>query len=330
MKGTIFVGLAVCFLVFYSLFTPHTVFAGNPPDQGKSTITSTAAPADGSSPSTVTIVLKDAGGNTLTSNDSINITSSDSTASFNPSSLTLDGSGTITTQMKTTTVGSVPITITDTSASNTQLTWSVLFYQPGSATPTPTPTPNPNACTDAAPGSSLQLTSAQSSGAHSITLTWADASNPVTYYLLSYGLSSSHYIYGVPNMGGQGTTSFIVGGLATGTKYFFVIRAVNGCMPGSDSNEVSAVAGVASTPTPGPADTSTDTSQSDLVPTDTPELSTDTPTPSPTEVITPVPASATGGSNSSIGYIMIGATALGVVCAGIGAFLLLRMNRRHF
>ncbi len=313
--------------IFFAICLP--VFAGNPPDQTKSTITSTAAAADGSSVSTVTIVLKDAGGNTVTSNDSIHITSSDSTASFNPSSLTLDGSGTITTQMKTTTVGSVQITVTDVSTGNTQLTWSVLFFQPGTASPTPTPTPAPGACTDTAPGSTVQLTSAESSGAHAITLTWADAANPVTYYLLSYGLSSGNYIYGVPNMGGQGTTAFTVGGLATGKKYFFAVRAVNGCTPGNLSNELSAIAGVASTPTPGPADTSGSLPvESDVILTDTPEVSADTPTPIPVEFITP--ALPVGGSVSPIGYIMIGATALGVVCAGIGAYLLLRMNRRRF
>jgi hypothetical protein len=325
MKGTIFFGLTVCFLVFFALFRPHAVFAGNPPDQGKSTISGTPVPADGLTSSTLTVVLRDASGNTLSGNDSVLITSSDISTAFNPSSITLDGSGVFYTQMKSRFVGSVPVTVTDNSVNNAQITGYVVLYQPGTAPPAP------GACTDPAPGSSVQLTSAESSGAHAITLAWVDASNPVTYYLLSYGLSSGNYIYGVPNMGGQGTTSFTVGGLATGTKYFFAVRAVNGCTPGSYSNEVSAVAGVAGaspTPTPGLADTSTSsTDESNSIPTVTSEAITDTSTPIPSEVITPA---SSGGSVSPIGYIMIGVTALGVVCAGIGAYLLIKMNRRHF
>jgi cell division protein FtsN len=37
----------------------------------------------------------------------------------------------------------------------------------------------------------------------------------------------------------------------------------------------------------------------------------------------------TSSSNSSISYIMIGATALGVVCAVVGAYLLIRMKKRQ-
>ncbi len=328
MKGRAFVGLIAGFFVLVAFVVPVRVFAGNPPDQGKSTITSSIAPADGTTSSTVTITLKDSGGSTLSGNDFINITSSDSTASFNPSSMTLNGSGVITTQMKTTTVGSVPITVTDTSTSNTQLSWSVSFYQPGTNGPTATPTPAPGACTDAAPGSTVKLTSAASAGPSSITLTWTDAVNPVTYYLLSYGLSPGTYIYGVPNIGGQGTTSFTVGGLTTGKKYYFVVRAGNGCTPGVFSNEVSAIAGASPTPTFMPPDTSTDTiSQSDSIPADTPELAAETPTPTPTEAIMPAPVS-TSGSNPFVSRLMIGVTALGVLCAILGGVFYLRMKKR--
>ena len=314
MKVRCFFGLITGFLIFSALFTPTAVLAGNPPDQGKSTISGTSAPADGLTSSTVTIVLRDAGGNTLSGNDSVTITSSNSSTSFNPSSVTLDGSGTFYTQMKTSFVGSVPVTVTDNSTSNTQITGYVAFYQPGTAPPAP------GACTDPAPGSTVQLTSAESAGAHSITLTWTVASNPVTYYLLSYGLSSGKYIYGVPNIGGQGTTSFTVGGLNTATKYYFVIRAGNGCTPGNYSNELSAVAGAAPTPIPTSVDTSIDTtSQFDLQPTDTPS---DTPTSTPSPEVTVAPTlSSTGGSNPQVSYIMLVATALGVVCAIIGAIM---------
>jgi hypothetical protein len=171
----------------------------------------------------------------------------------------------------------------------------------------------------------VKITAAESSGDHSITLTWTDAANPVTYYLLSYGLSSGNYIYGVPNIGGQGTTAFTVAGLTTGKTYYFVIRAGNGCTPGTFSNEMSAVPGAAATPQP-EADRPLDETSSIA------EIPTDTPTPplassGPAEAITPAPAVA--GSNSSISYIMIGATALGVVCAVVGAYLLIRMKKRQ-
>lgn len=312
----IFLTLSVLFVL---LRWPFSTFAGNPPDQGKSIISSTSAPADGASSSTVTIVLKDASGNTLTGNDTINLTSSEGSASFSPSSFTLDGSGSLITSMKTTTAGSIQLKLTDVTTSNTQLTWYIPFYQPGTATPTPTPTPNPNACADAPPGSSPKLTSAVSSGAHTITLTWIDASDPVSYYLLTYGLSTGSYIYGNPNIGGQGTISYTVGGLATGTKYYFVIRAGNGCTPGTFSNELSAVAGGSPTPTPTPINTTTTVTsvpiqKNDILPADTP---IDTPIPTLEQTPTPLP---TGGS--SIGTIVMGGTGLGVmIMVGVGIWL---------
>jgi hypothetical protein len=116
-------------------------------------------------------------------------------------------------------------------------------------------------------------------------------------------------------MGGQGTTSYTVGNLATGKKYYFVVRAGNGCTPGTFSNELSAVAGETPTPTPAPTDTPTPTP----MPTDTPASPTGGPTP---EVLAAETSSATG-SNSFLSYIMLGATALGVVCAIIGAIIYL-------
>lgn len=312
-------------LVVMVLWGPHFVYAGNPPDQGKSTISGTSAPADGNGTSTVKITLKDSSGALLTSNDTVNITSSDSSASFSPSSVTMDGSGVITTQMKTTTVGNVPVTVTDVSTGNTQITGSVAFYQPGTASPTPTPTPGPSTCTDSAPGSTAKLTSAVSAGLHSITLTWTDAANPVTYYLLSYGLSSGNYIYGNPNIGGQGTTSYTVGGLNTGTKYYFVVRAGNGCMPGNYSNELSAVPGGVSTPTPTPTPAgssavTSDVSQPDQIPTDTP---TDTPTPTPEPTVTPAPS-----SGSIVGTVVTVGTVLGVlIIFGVGIWIYVNYRR---
>lgn len=323
--------LVASFLLLAAWF-PQAVYANNPPDPGHSTINGTQAPADGSTVSTVTITLLDSGGAAVP-NDNINISSTDSTARFNtqPTIQTqVDGSGKVNISMTATTVGSVNVTVLDTSASpQVTITGSVYFYQPGSVTPTPTATPTPAAgtCTDPAPGSTAVLTSAVSAGAHSITLTWTDASNPVSYYLLSYGLSSGNYIYGNPNIGGQGTTSYTVGGLNTGTKYYFVIRAGNGCTPGNYSNELSAAPGVTTTPTPTPG-AATNTTQN--LDTTTPsDQITDTPTgiPTPTQapMVTPTPS---GGS--IVGTVVAVGTALGVlIVVGVGAWIYINYRRRR-
>lgn len=178
-----------------------------------------------------------------------------------------------------------------------------------------TPTPTPTGCWDPPPGGSVELKSASASGTHEITLTWTDATDPVSYYLLSYGLAPGEYIYGNPNLGGQGTTSYTVGGLTTGKTYYFVVRAGNGCTPGTFSNELSAVAGETLTSQP-EADRPLDET-----PTPTPESPTATPTPTPVPEVLAAETSSTGGSNPLVSYIMLGVTALGVVCAIIGAIM---------
>lgn len=93
-------------------------------------------------------------------------------------------------------------------------------------------------CNDNAPGSAPTLLSATASGANQITLTWAEASSPVTYYLVSYRTPGDQQ-YGNPNIGGAGTTSYTVTNLSGGETYYFKVRAGNGCMPGVFSNELS-------------------------------------------------------------------------------------------
>lgn len=132
------------------------------------------------------------------------------------------------------------------------------FVASDSAIPTPTPTPTSGGgggggtvlgagvsapvCNDTAPGSAPSITSA-TAGTNSVTLTWTQATNPVTYYLVAYGTSSGNYSYGNPNVGGSGTTSYTISNLSGGVTYFFVVRAGNGCKPGSFSGEVSVTPG---------------------------------------------------------------------------------------
>jgi len=100
--------------------------------------------------------------------------------------------------------------------------------------------PGAPVCSDQPPGGAPRLISAVP-GPNSVTLTWEKAPDPVTYYLVAYGVESGSYIYGNPNVGGRETTSYTVGNLSGGTRYYFVVRAGNGCAPGPFSNEVSAV-----------------------------------------------------------------------------------------
>src|SRR3989338_943309 len=65
-------------------------------------------------------------------------------------------------------------------------------------------------------------------GKESITLTWTEAKDPVTYYLIAYGTSSTKLEYGNTNIGPRGTTSFTINNLIDGTRYYFRVRAGNG------------------------------------------------------------------------------------------------------
>ena len=101
---------------------------------------------------------------------------------------------------------------------------------------------NPSApvCSDSKPGSAPILLSAVTSGPNQVTLTWSKASDPVSHYSIVYGLLAGNPIYGNTNVGGKGTTSYVVGGLSGGTTYYFKVRASNGCNGSEYSNELSA------------------------------------------------------------------------------------------
>ncbi|MBI3290205.1 lamin tail domain-containing protein [Candidatus Microgenomates bacterium] len=102
--------------------------------------------------------------------------------------------------------------------------------------------PGASSCGDTKPGSAPTLVSAVA-GTNSVTLTWSEASGPLTYYLVNYSTAPGVFQYGNPNVGGPGTTSYIVGGLSGNQTYYFKVRAGNSCAPGDYSNEISATPG---------------------------------------------------------------------------------------
>lgn len=112
-------------------------------------------------------------------------------------------------------------------------------YTPPKNTLTPTLAPNSlPPCSQVAPLSApiLSLSSALPDRA---TLNFTKPADPFTYFMLAYGTKSGEYIYGNPNVGNPETSEYTVIGLSSNSRYYFAMRAVNGCAPGPFSNEIS-------------------------------------------------------------------------------------------
>jgi hypothetical protein len=130
------------------------------------------------------------------------------------------------------------------------------------ATPTPTTTPtntpvptrsaptnnstntvtvNSSVCTEQVPGENApKLYAALAQSTTEIMLYFTDAQSPYDRYVVEYGTKSGSYTFGSTNIGGVGTRTYQIGSLSPNTKYFFRVRAGNGCAAGSWSNEISA------------------------------------------------------------------------------------------
>jgi len=235
----------ILFSILFFSFLILPVFANNSPDRNHSSLSvANQAPADGHSTISVTVTLQDSSGSPL-SGDTVSFAdSSNSSAIFSPTSATLNSSGQTTFTITSTSASTDNISITDTSS-------NITLNSLGQVTFTLNMSPTPiGACSYPAPGGTPQFISETPDGPNKIILTWTDAGDPVSSYLIAYGVTPGQYIYGNPNVGGQGTTSYTVGSLSPGKKYYFAVKAVNGCYPGSFSNEVSATAGMVNTPTP--------------------------------------------------------------------------------
>lgn len=292
-----------CAIFCIPQFSP--VFASTP-DAGHTIVSISMGTvlANGSSTFTVTIQLEDSSGNTLTSN-SISLSASDGSVNVSPSNfITANSGNNYVFTLNSNNPATSQLTIHDQANGDiTNSSWTLTF----APTPTQSPTPTPiGTCNDATPAAP-QITSTDSGGVHSIILSWNAVAAPVSYYLVSYGTTSGNYIYGNPNVGN--VTSYTVGSLSTGKTYYFVVKAVNGCMPGAYSNEMSGVAGVSS-PTP---TISTDTSGTDMSSTDqtsqtdlTNQTTSDTPAPTAGPPITPVPKSTSASAVRTIIYTVIG------------------------
>ncbi len=276
------------FAVIFLFLFPQSMYAGNPPDKNNSRIDvsgngSNQILAGGSQTATIVVTLQDSTPTPL-NGDTVNLAAegvSDSSVVFNPSSSTLDSSGKATFTMSSTNAQTYSIDVIDTTTGTTLSSLGQVTF----VAPSPTITPTPK-CDQTPPGSTPQLVSAVGNGSNAITLTWNESQDPVSYYLLDYGTSSGNYIYGNPNIGSKGTTSYTVGSLSSGVTYYFSIKAVYGCYTGNSSNEISAkTTSSDDTPTPtidssGTNDEPTDTISQDS-PTDTPAPPSVTPTPVP-------------------------------------------------
>lgn len=222
--------------------------------------------------------MKDTSGNPVTENIVVLKDPDDGSAAISPASATTDGAGHATFTITSLYPGTYTLNVVDTTSNTTFNGLGKVVFNSTSGTQ--------SSCTNPSPGSSPQLTSAKAVGTNQIMLTWTKSLDPVSHYLVAYGMSSGQYQYGNPRIGGRDITSFTIDSLFPNTKYYFIIKAVNGCMPGENSNELSATtltqakAITVSTPTP--------TATFKLSPT----LATSTASASPTQITTPVPPTA--------------------------------------
>lgn len=111
--------------------------------------------------------------------------------------------------------------------------------------PNPPNPPGPPVCDSKRPNTP-QILSVVRNGSKA-TITWGKV-DLATHYTIAYGTKIGDYPYGVPNTGN--VTSFTVEALDPSTTYYFILYAVNSCMPSEASGPApkgTTVLGLAST-----------------------------------------------------------------------------------
>jgi hypothetical protein len=289
-------------LSLFVLFFPATSFATAFTNNCKISVNSVTAPADGYTSVNIDVLVRDQQGNnlagdkvTLTSSYDPGLTINDSSAGTNVYTGYADSNGTARFVVKSSHAGDDTFKAVDSSDSPA----TPVGANDASVKVTFT---SSSVCRDTAPRSIPRLTSAVSNRAGEVTLIWVKAADPVSRYVLAYGTTSKNYIYGNQNIGPQGTTTYTVGGLNTGTTYYFAVQAVNGCTSGNLSNELSTIASgsnfvPSSTPTQTPSPTIPLPTKS-TIPTTVPTLITKKST-NPLDELMVLPTKASGFVASS-------------------------------
>lgn len=93
-------------------------------------------------------------------------------------------------------------------------------------------------CNDQKPTATPRLLSSIPTGINQITLFWTKVSGPVSHYQVAYSTKSGVVMYGLPKVGDANTVSTTINSLGLNTRYYFRVKAVNGCTPGEFSNEI--------------------------------------------------------------------------------------------
>ena len=113
------------------------------------------------------------------------------------------------------------------------------LFKPASAVAS-NPSGSPS-CTDDPPGARAPwLYAAVPESQSKIRLYFTEVNDPVDSYSLVFGEKTGVYQYGLTNIGGKGTTNYLVNDLQPGKTYYFKIQGKHGCQPGAWSNEMSA------------------------------------------------------------------------------------------
>jgi hypothetical protein len=235
-------------LIFLLTFSVPFAYAASPPDAAHSSLTADEVPADGTTTSNIIVTLQDSSGNPL-EGDTVQLSnSSDSSIKFSPSSATLDASGSATFTAVSNNPGTDPINVTDTTTSTTLTALGqVVFDVP------PTPASPSTTCSAVAPVEAPNLYQVVAVN-NSATVYFSPPSSSYDGFTISYGKDSNADAYNATLSEGTttGAIKYTVNSLTPDTKYYFKVRANNGCANGPWSSVLSS-SGNSTPPTTGPS-----------------------------------------------------------------------------